>query len=177
MDRDEEDRDFWPEHPDPTDADIDDLCRAWVTYQRESRERDERRGEPGPPGPDDRTIAAGPTWTVYTTKRRPEDEDQDEPGWWAAEDVMAAGSHGGLPLQWRIILGLCAAVAEDDGWTIGMIGVGPIEEILMEHGERAMGLIELGADSDAILHTALASVWLYREPIRPGSIATSVGAQ
>jgi hypothetical protein len=165
---DDEDHDFWAEHPDPTDEDITDLCRTWVTYQRESRERDQQRGD-RPPGPDDTIVAETPTLTVYARKRRPADADdeEDESGWWAAEAVMSARFNGGLPLQWRVILGLCAAVDPDDEWVIGMIGVGPIEEILFEHGDRAMDLIEPAADVDRILHQALTSVWCHSEPIRP----------
>ncbi len=163
------DYDFWAEHPDPTDEDIADLCRAWVTYQRESRERTIQRGDPGPPGPEDTIVAEGPDWLVYARKRGPDDIDTepDEPGWWAVAAADDALFGGGLALEWRIILGLCAAVDPNDEWVIGMIGVGPIESILMRDGDAAMDLIEPAAEANSVLHQALRAVWCHSEPIRP----------
>jgi hypothetical protein len=33
---DDHDFDFWREHPDPSDAEIRDLCEAWLRYQRDA---------------------------------------------------------------------------------------------------------------------------------------------
>jgi hypothetical protein len=119
------------------------------------------------PDPSDEDIADLPRASVTCQREYREPPPSDEPGWWAAEAVMKADAAGGVPLKWRVVLGVCAAVGPDDESVIHMIGTSPIEDMVREYGDHAMDLIEPAADKDAILYEALTGVWCHSNPIRP----------
>jgi hypothetical protein len=47
-----------------------------------------------------------------------------------------------------------------------MIGVGPLESMVFQHGERAVDLIEPAADKNATLVAAMRHLWASDDPAR-----------
>jgi hypothetical protein len=123
---------YWLTRPNPTDDDIDAVCRAWVEYQHERS-----------------------------------DADDEDPLWWAVDAVLEAGGVGGLPLLWRIIVGLCSVVDPEDEHVVAMIGIQPIEDAYFEFGDEALDLMESVAEHNPVLLAALRSASLYN----PGAMA------
>jgi hypothetical protein len=89
--------------------------------------------------------------------------DDEHPLWWGAAAVMTARLDP--ELLWRVIQKLCATVDPASASSIGMIGVGPVEDLIRRDGTHAMDLLEAEADRDPIMLTALESVWC-NEPAR-----------
>jgi len=111
---------------------------------------------------DERLAEVSRAWLRYVSKDR-EKPDPDDPDWWAGQLVM--GLHGDLETEWRVVLSLCSLA--DNEKVAEMIGVGPIEDLLVNYGERAMDVIESERDPSPAMRRALASVWAFSSPGRP----------
>lgn len=103
-------------------------------------------------------------WLTYEREDHGEGVDHQDPNWWAVDAVMDA--EGKLERIWRLILGLCEIARPDDP-AAEMIGAGPLESIIFQHGENAVDLIQPAADQNATLLAALRYVWAWDEPTRP----------
>lgn len=108
---------------------------------------------------DDSELAAlTDAWLRYQVTK-------DQADWWAADCVIDLA--GQLDALWRVIQVLCQKVAEDDRSTISHIGAGPLEDMIRQHGDEAMDLIEPAIAGNPTLLKALACVWGWKEPTRP----------
>lgn len=132
MSRQSDDLDYWRDRPDPSEEELDELCRVLVRYQSAARDVN--------------------------------DEDAD---WWAAEALITLGDEPDLKREWRVIRKLCVSAEGASDQVLGMIGAGPLEDLLRRHGEEAMDLIEPAADVMPALLIALGGVWGWDEPSRP----------
>jgi Family of unknown function (DUF6869) len=104
-------------------------------------------------------------WLSYQREERQGTEpDEADPHWWAVQAAMDVEFDE--PLHWRIVRCLCS-LAEPDDPAVAMIGIGPLETMIFQDGERAMDLIEPAADEDPVMLAALAHVWAFTDPVRP----------
>jgi hypothetical protein len=117
---------------------------------------------------DEEIAALCQAWIRYQRRTvgdvEPREEDPDR---WAVEALNGYPWPPQRDLEWRVIRSLCALVDPEDSDTICMIGVGPMEDLLMGHGDDAMDLIEPAADGDEVLLDALAYVWGFSLAVRP----------
>lgn len=142
---------YWDQHREPSDEDVDELCRAWLRYQARHRPL------PAPEGVER-------SWRVVPA-RLDEPEDND-PDLWAVDAICELDGEP-LELQWRVIRRLCECAEGGDEHAIAMIGCAPVESFLFHEGEQAMDLIEPAADEVPALLATLENVWMWDQPFSP----------
>jgi hypothetical protein len=145
---------YWEQHPHPTDADIDAVARAWISYQR----RTAREGSGAEDAGGELVIQVGisvPIGSAFLL----EDDGPDDPDWWAAEAVMEADEESLREVQWRLIVAICELAEPNDAHVLGMVGASPLEDFIVHGGPDAMDRVEVAAASSSAMRTALAGVW------------------
>ncbi len=83
-------------------------------------------------------------------------ESDDESLSWAWDQVDAEGFHDPIE-KWRQILALLAAAPDD--WQIGLLGAGPLEDLLRYHTAAVVDLVEAEVLTNARLRLAIQHVW------------------
>ena len=68
--------------------------------------------------------------------------------------------------MWRYVLKLCDDVAVDDTHTIGMIGAGPLENLVVRWPDEALPAIDIEVANNRVLLEALATTWTQGLAIR-----------
>lgn len=81
---------------------------------------------------------------------------------WQGERRMG----GDYTAMWRFVLKLCEDVADDDSDMIGMIGVDPLNSMIITWPDKALTLIEAEVATNPTLHEALAIVLTTEQPVR-----------
>src|ERR1700726_888746 len=105
-------------------------------------------------------------WLVYQREDHDGGVDTDDPNWRADDPALDAESEPEPERIWSVILRLCELASRDDPAVV-MIGAGPLESMIFQHGDRAMDLIEPAADENGTLFAALTYVWAFSESVRP----------
>jgi hypothetical protein len=110
--------------------------------------------------PSDSDIARASTaWLAYQAT---EDEQYD----WVIEQQDDWLLRGDYDSMWRFILKLCEDVASDDDDIIGMIGAGPLENMIVTWPDTALRLVAAEVGRNPTMLQALAGVWTQGLPIR-----------
>jgi hypothetical protein len=110
--------------------------------------------------PSDSDIArVSAAWLAYQAT---EDEQYD----WVMDVQSKWQRYDDHDSMWRFLLKLCVDVPNDDDDLIGMIGAGPLEEMIVTWTETALALVETEVETNPTMLRALAGVWTQGLPIR-----------
>jgi hypothetical protein len=113
-----------------------------------------------PARPSDLDIErASAAWLAYQAT-------QEEQYDWVVERQDDWLIHGDYDSMWRFLLKLCMDVANDDDDTIGMIGAGPLENMIVTWPDTALRLVTAEVGRNPTMLQALAGVWTQGLPIR-----------
>lgn len=80
----------------------------------------------------------------------------DDPNVWAFKQLMEL-AHDSSRLCWEVILGIIARDSSDH--ILSNVGAGPLEDLLVHHGDELIAEVEQLADRDPVFRRALFGVW------------------
>jgi hypothetical protein len=145
---------FWDERPDPTDAEIEAVARAWISYQqRHDEPRDADSNMVG------EVVVGRPENRHGSTDNDDRDAECDDPEWWAVEAVEDANQDSLVEVLWRLILKLCELADPDPDGVLGMVAAGPLYDYIVFRSPDGLGRAEATAPDNPKLLAALAGVW------------------
>jgi hypothetical protein len=89
-----------------------------------------------------------------------------DPADWVEDLTLDWLRFGNYKAMWRFVLKLCADVPASDRKTIGMVGVGPLYDMVAWWPESTLTLIETEGHTNATLQRALRAVITSKQPVR-----------
>jgi hypothetical protein len=100
---------------------------------------------------EERLVAA---WIRYAKQSKPHNHDHDFEAWERLSDITRVQPSHAFDLIMRII------AQTDDKKVIGIVGAGPLEDLLIHHGEQFVDNVLCYARQDEKWRFALGHIWI-----------------
>lgn len=95
-------------------------------------------------------------WIALNSRPNPLELDTDEPNQWA-HDKLSDLSRDDPDACWEAIIYIMKRAPDD--YILGSLAAGPLEDLLVYHGEEMIDQVEREAQSSRQFKKALAGVW------------------